>query len=286
MASYYKHSGKISLFGLVGGAFAGLALSLALGPFYGLVLVYNPSAYLGILLPVLLSGALGFGVAFTMKKLGSRNAWVPPLMALATAALTLFISWPSWFAVMLWREGAGQDALFAFWPPSFLELLAGVYAEGAWTIGSSGGAVSGLFLGFVWLCETVIVLGVAPVIALTVAGDGIYCEQCQRWCRRVPSELRLDVSQVGQIAQRLEQGDLNVLTETPRTPDAEDVWAAVALDHCEGCGETNTLLVENVTRGRDARGNQTFHRAPIVRFMLITKDQAAWARRAIYGETP
>lgn len=285
---FYAHSGKISLFGLIGGVAAGGALAVGLGPVYAFLLVYNPSMWLGIVLPFLFSIALGFGVAFAMKKLGSRNKWVPPLMALATAGLGLAISWPTWFVVMMWREGAGMDSLFAFWPPVFLELLASTYAEGAWTIGTHGGgaAVSGPFLAFVWLCEAAIVLGAAPLVALTVAGGGVYCEGCQRWCTRVPSELRLTITSAPRVEQALLADDLNVLASEPQADAYQDTWTAVALDYCGGCGATNTLLVESVTRTRDNRGRESFSRVPVVKYLKITKDQSDWVRRTIFREVP
>jgi hypothetical protein len=285
--TYYRHSGRISFFGVVGGLATSAMLVIGVAPLYALVLVYNPSAYLGIVLPFLFGAAIGGLVAWAMKKLGSRSWWFAPVLAFFTAAIAYAVSWPAWFAVMLWRNDLGLEALAAFWPPAFLELLAGAYEEGVWTLGRSDSAVSGPFLGIIWLLEAAIVLVTTPAVALGVAGSGVYCEGCHRWCVRVPGdaslEARFHASSAGQLSNALERRDLSVLTMVPRADDAENEWVGGSLQVCDGCGGTNTLLLESVTRTYDSKGRPQLSRHRLVQHLLLRKDETDWARSTVFG---
>jgi hypothetical protein len=280
-AAFYRHSGKVSFFGVAVGLVIAAAMVIGLAPLYALVLVYNPSAYLGVVMPFLFSAGIGWGLAFAMKKLGTRNAWVAPVLALGTAGAAYLVSWPLWVAVWLWR-GDG-DPLLAFWPPSFVQLMASIYAEGVWTIGRSGSPVSGFLLGAVWAIEAIVVVVTAPLIALSVSGNGVYCERCQGWCTRADRTLRLDPAGESIVVERLNRRDLAALSETPRVPDAQNTWTEASLDACEGCGGTNALLVEHVDRSYDNRGNAQLVRTTRVPHLLVSKEESDWIKRVFSG---
>jgi hypothetical protein len=278
-AQYYTHSGKISFLSVAGGLAVAAALVVLLSPLYALLLVYNPSAYLGIILPVFFGGGIGGAIGYAMKKLGSRSAWFAPVLALATAWFAYALSWPFWVAIWVWR-GDGQ-AWIAFWPPSFIELIGNIYHEGVW--GLRGGTVSGGFLGFVWFLEACIITVAAPLAGWGVAGTGVYCEQCQRWCMRHGLTMRIDPARAAELAQRLDQRDLQVLTQVRRADPAEHVWAELALDACDGCGATHAVLVEHVTRTFDKHGNEQLAREPCVPHVLVSKEESEWVRAVIQG---
>ena len=58
-AAYYRPSGRVSFVGLVLAWIVGGLVALAGAFVYAALLVYNPSAYLGVLLPMLYGASVG-----------------------------------------------------------------------------------------------------------------------------------------------------------------------------------------------------------------------------------
>ncbi len=275
--TYYVPSGKIPIIGAMVTLVVAAVVPLVMAVPYAVALVYNPSAYLGIVLPGLMGGAIGFGVAKAGTWMKVRNAWALVGVAVLSAMACWLLSWVPWEYFTLSHIGQDIDLQTVLWPPTFLELFAILYENGAWTIGRSGEPVSGFMLLLVWMGEAGIVLVASGVAAWAAGSAGVFCETCERWCKRVSNAFVHGAEAESQITSKLAVGDLGVLTSAPRTQPSAGQWIETAVLYCE-CGATNTLLVERCLRKVDRRGNARVERKPIVKHALITKAQADWAR--------
>jgi hypothetical protein len=279
--SYYQPSGRVSILGLLAALIVGAAVAGIGGFVYAVVLVYNPSAYLGLVLPVLYGAGVAAATSFAGKKLKVRNAWV--LMGLSVV-LTMggyLLSWIPWEYFTLSHLGNDVDWLAVIYPPSFIEILGLIYENGAWTIGTSGsgGAVSGVMLGIVWLLEAASVFGASAVTAFTVGSSGVFCETCEEWCTRIGDLFHHAPEAQSQITDALAtRRDLSVLTSAPPATGTP-TWLETELSHCR-CGATNTILVQHCERKVDRRGNASVHKTPIVKHLLVAREEADWVRRA------
>ena len=78
---------------------------------------------------------------------------------------------------------------------------------------------------------------------------------------------------------RLSARDMTVLTAAPRASVGQNPWVELRLSHCAGCGQTNTVFLEQCIETRDARGNRQVTRTPLVQHLLIRKDEVDWLRQ-------
>ena len=279
--TYYKPSGKISILGVLGSLAVGGVVAFIGAFLYALALVYNPSAYLGIILPALFGAGVAGASAFVGKKLKVRNAWVSMGIAVVLTMSGYLVSWIPWEWFTLYHLGNQVDWLAVIYPPSFIDILGLIYENGAWTIGSSssGGAVSGLMLALVWLLEAGIVFGTSAFTAYAVGSSGVFCETCEEWCRKIAGLFNHAPEAQGQIANALGGArDLSVLTSAAPAAGTP-TWVETELNHCR-CGATNTLLVQRCERKVDGRGNVSITKAPIVEHLLLAKEEADRLRSA------
>lgn len=278
-ATYYQPSGRVPFLGPVVAVVIGGILIAVFALLYAAALVYNPSAYLGIALPIFYGAAAGGVVSALGRRFKIRNATVLAGLGTAMAMGGYLLSWIPWVWITLCHLGSEVDVIAVLYPPSLLDILGLLYENGAWSIGSSGGAVSGLMLALVWLLEAIIILIASAFTAFAVGSYGVFCETCEEWAAQMKGLFRHEGSAGAQLMRQLEAHDVSVLTSAPAADPASNAWIETELTVC-GCGATNTLLVEKCTRAVDGRGNARVERLPIVSHLLITKQQAQWVRTA------
>ena len=116
--------------------------------------------------PVVLARALaglgrGFGPAVgsaLAERLDPRDEpWLQVAMiaALGATAFVHYIGWMVWMEVLFFRSDVDVPVLAILFPITFAELVLEISREGAWSIGSSGGAVTGIFLWLIWFMPTI-----------------------------------------------------------------------------------------------------------------------------------
>jgi hypothetical protein len=276
---FYRPSGRVSLLGLFVAWIVGGVVASAGALVYAAVLVYNPSAYLGVFLPMAFGAAIGGMTAAAGKRFKIRNPIVLTVFATMLTMGGYLISWPPWMWLTLSRLEQPIDFVAVIFPPTFVDILGLMYENGVWTIGtsSSGGAVSGVALGIVWLCEAVLIFGAAALTAYTVGAMGVFCETCEEWCVRTKELLRHVGSSTTQLTHELSNRDLKSLERTPRAHPGSNEWVESDLYACR-CGATNTIDVFGCTRTFDRRGQPRVQRISLVKHLLITKQEADWTR--------
>jgi hypothetical protein len=278
-APLYRHSGKISLVGLLAGAAATFVGGPVLATIYSVAIAYIPFIYLNAILSGVFGAGVGFVVAFAMKSGKVRNTWLIMTMAFGATLFAHYIGWMVWVAVMFFRADAEVPVLALLFPPTFFEIVGELASEGVWTIGRSDTPVSGFFLWLVWCIEALVVFGASLVVAFTTAEGEPFCEACENWCRAHEDVLRLTGhADSGALSTRVLAHDLSVLTEATRPDPSEQTWHQVDLCLCDKCGGTNTLTLSHVTLSYDKKGNAQTKKRSLVERMLLSNEQSSWVR--------
>jgi hypothetical protein len=279
--TFYRASGRVSIVGLVGALVVGGVLALVLGFVYAVALVYDPYLYLGALMPLVYGALVGAASARVGKALKVRNvAW---LMAIATVTAMggYAASWIPWEWFTLARMGSDVDWRVVVYPPTFLEILGMLYESGAWTMGNEHGTapVSGGLLGTFWALEAIFVFASSALSANTIGSSGVFCETCEEWCVFTGDVFRRAPDASTAIVEALtRRGELAALIDAAPYA-ATTSWLEAGLSSCR-CGATNALLVSYCEGKRDRRGMSTTHKLPIVRHLLITREDGDRLRRS------
>lgn len=278
-APLYRHSGKVSLVGLLSGAAATFVGAPLVATVYSIAIAYIPFIYLNAILSGVFGGAVGFGVALAMKWGKVRNTWLIMASAFGATLFAHYIGWMVWVAVMFFRADAEVPVVAILFPPTFFEIIGELGSEGVWTIGRSNTPVSGFFLWLVWCLEALIVFGASLFAAFATAEGEPFCEACQSWCRAHEDVLRLTGhAESSSMSSRLLVHDLSVLTEASRPAASDQAWHQVDLCLCEKCGGTNTLTLSHVTLSYDKKGNAQTKKDALIDRLLLSNEQASWVR--------
>lgn len=276
--SHYRPSHRISFlwFPVALGVSGGIAFVAAF--VYAYAVVYVPVAQLAFMLPLLFGAGMGAAIAWLLKQAKTRSPFVSAGVATLVTGASYALSWLPWTYATFARAEVEVSFLDVLWPPSLLAMIASIYETGAWSIGSGGQPVSGIMLGVCWAAEALMVLGVAPFVALGVASSGVFCEKCERWCTHVKDVMRLPVDVQSHVAPRLDDRDLRVLSEVGRAQPYDNPFLSVDLDVCPGCGETNTLTLTHVLRTQQGKRDHVAY-TKVVDHVLVSRDEAEWVRR-------
>jgi hypothetical protein len=279
-ATYYQPSGRVSIFGVVSGLAVGGMAAFVTAFLYAAALVYIPIVQIAFLVPFGFGALSGFITVAIARRFKLRNRFVAVGLALATTAIAYFFSWVPWSYFTLSHAGVTDVSFVDLLNPLVLfSLLAEIYEVGAWTIGSSGDAISGIPLGICWFLEMLIVLGTAAAVGYTQGSKGVFCEGCESWCEEMPNLLRYAKAAELELLRRLGLRDVAVLGQMPGATMGENPWVELKLSHCASCGQTNTLLLERCTMTRDHRGNAIVGRVPLVSHLLVRRDEVEWLRK-------
>lgn len=142
----------------------GLAVAVGLGIPFALAEVYNPSAPLGPIVPVLYAALTAGAVVSIGRARGITSERTLRAMAVSLTFAGYLASWIPWEHFTLQRLGGALDAdVLLLHPGALWDGLVLLYEGGAWTVGSAhrDGAVAGPTLGLVWALEAILVLAIA-----------------------------------------------------------------------------------------------------------------------------
>jgi hypothetical protein len=276
----YKHSGSITLFGVIGSAVAGFAAGFPLAFIYawGIIQISDEhAAGLATLAFGALIGAAVWGVA----RLGKvRNAQIVGVIAVCAATASLYWSWAFWVNNII--HNSGEEELNAITlmqqPHALWEMIKQINQDGTWGT-TAGNPTKGTELWILWMCEAVAVVGTAAVTAVTGIKSQPFCEACQVWCSATEKLLLSPVNNLVQTKLQLAQRDLSFLQKLGEG-NRKHVHLRAALHSCPSCHELNTLTL------RQTAVPQSRFRSPHVILadkMLVSRAEADSFRRTAAG---
>ncbi len=246
----YRHSGAVTLSGLLGASLVGAGSAPALGFAYAWAIAWIPFVYINFLLTLGLGGIVGFlvGRAATAGKL--RNTFVIGVLGLAWGVVAWYVAWAAD------ARARGAEVAWLVWQPDQLwDYVGYFYENGLWGIGRGDNTVSGIPLGIVWLIEAGVVMGAATFMAMGASLSQTFCERCRCWIETQQGVRRLSLQDAdSRLVERLLGGELSAAAELPRAGDGEP-HLRLDLTCCPTCRESNYLSVERVTYETDDKGS-------------------------------
>lgn len=267
--THYKSPSTISPLGIVLGGLAVLAGGLILAPIYSYAIVYIPFVYINLILTGLFGLCAGLMIAGGLRVGHTHNKAVSYGLVGIGLLFAYWMHWAWWFSGLAFSADFEDFSVISMLlPGNLIESVGSVYEVGTWGIGSSGDAVSGIFLGIIWLSEALLFFGTGLFGGAMLIGSGTYCSRCKAWCTEMPAT-RLQADPTGDLAQQVDRQNWAVLLR-PAPTDGSSMWHEAHIHRCEGCGETNTVTLKDITVSHDKKGNEQRNDKVVVDRVYIT----------------
>ncbi|MBX7192757.1 MAG: hypothetical protein K1X94_11895 [Sandaracinaceae bacterium] len=272
----FVSSGKTPVLGVVGGVLAGTLAALVLSVVYAYGTIYIPIVQVEFLLTVIFGAAVGASTAGVMHQQKVRSRTIVIATAFVLGVFAWAFSWLPWLYGTFQRFEIPITVGEVFDPLFLGGAISRVYETGTWSVGStgsSGSAVSGAMLGFVWLCEAATIIGFSTFVAVAQSKDKVFCEACGSWCTVMPDRAvyALDAGPALRAAL-VERAELSALESAPR-PAAVDRWLSLKIGFCAGCGETNVIGLDEVKQTVDRKGNAQRSNKAYLPFHCLTRGE-------------
>jgi hypothetical protein len=276
----YKHSGRITLFGVIATAVAGLAAGFPLAFIYAWGIIRISEEHLSGM-ATLAYGALIGAVVWLVARSGKvRNVQIVGCLAVCAATASFYWSWAFWVRDILDPTGQEELSAFAFMqqPHALWEQIKLINQDGTWGR-IPGNATKGVELWILWVCEAVAVVGTAALTAVTGLQAQPFCEACKVWCS---ASQKLCLSPAGDLAQtklQLAQRDFGFLQKLG-AGNRYGVHLSAVLHSCPNCRELNTLTLRQT-----AVPQRRFRSAHVTLAdkLLISSSEADLLRRTVAG---
>jgi hypothetical protein len=281
----YVFSGRTPIFGLLFGTVAGAAAAVVLSGIYVLGTVFIPIVQIEFLLTAAFGAAIGAATGGVMHFFKVRSLLVVALVSFCLGVFGWLVSWPPWIFTVFWQADIPISPLDVLNPLFLMDAIPQIYETGTWSIGrGSSEAVSGLFLGFIWLCEAGIIVLTSTFVGAAMSGDKVFCERCETWCTMLRDQALYDQSFADAIRDGLAQrADLSVLSTAPLPQEPMDPrrWGSLKLGFCPSCGETNVVGLELVAQTINSKGQTETTNVEHLGYVCISRDQMQWLRNGV-----
>ena len=275
-AETYKHSGKVSVGGMVLAAAILIPAAILLGAIYSALVVYVPFVKLRGLITLLYGGALGAlaGAVFRMAKF--RSPLFVALGTLAFTAVSYYVCWAVHAGFVILRfDGFSEDVpvafLNGFLPQNVLGWAQYIYDEGLWGMGG-GNPLKGTGVLILWAVEALVIFGTAFVAKATY-GNSPFCEDCNQWTEETKELAQLPVSAEDPAWQQFAAGDLDAVKRLQVVQDAPQ-YVELQMATCSSCERSDFVSAVGVTLTANNEGEIQKHESDIVRHLKITRSQA------------
>ena len=274
MAEYYKHSGAVSVGGLLGGGVLGMAAAASLSAVYSYGVNWIPWIYVTFLLTAGFGFAIGWAVYFAAKKGKVRNNGVVAAVGLLCGLLGVYYAWAF---DMVARAGAP----FTMDPLVLWDYVLEFNTNGAWAIGRHAKEnVTGIFLWIVWLVEAGVIMGLATFMPYHMLSESVFCETCDQWTKEEEDVRRLSIEKADTAVARALAGDLAALTSIPAAELGAPAYLRLDLKTCENCDQSNYLSVVSVTTTTNKKGEESTNTNTLVQHLLIGPADVLHVREA------
>ena len=272
-ALFYKPSGRFSPAAPFLMLAAGVPAGLLLGALYGVVDYYSPIIYLNAVLLAAVGWVLGGVVLVISRRAHVRNAWLAGACGLVAGAAALYAAWVAWIFVLF---GRGPDSL-VFSPKPLFDVANVLAVDGVWSLGSSGGAVKGLFLKAIWTVEALVLVGFATLWPMLTLGMMPYSEKTHQWAdqeEELPPLSAIAAADRKGFRAALLNGEFEVLAGLQPAGEAGDSFTVCTGRTTDPPGDEVFLTLETVDLRVNKEGQTQKIRTGLASNMIV--DPEAW----------
>jgi hypothetical protein len=284
MNQTYKHSGKFTPIGVSAGVMTGLAAGFLLAYIYAWGIIKIDEQKAAALATLAYGAAVGLAAAYGMKLGKVRNSKVGIAVAVAIAAISLYISWAFWVENIVLRFQQDDVNPFALMthPQALWDLIKLINQNGTWGM-SEGDVTKGATLWAFWVLEALAILYAAGQAAYLLLEMQPFCEKCQLWCSS-NEKLCLSAGDPVQIRRSLAKRDLTFLEKLgPGNKGASNITAQ--LHSCSNCGDLNTLTLTQMAYIPAQKWYQraSMRQTELVKKFLLSRPEADAFRNAAHN---
>ena len=236
----YRHSGKITLYGLALALIVPAITAFPLGFIYAYLLKWIPFVYLN----VLLTGGLGFVVGFLtgwLLKIGKvRNNSLAAICGLCAGFFALYFDWNGHVSSLI------KQAPILCTPHQIMVVAKVLYKEGSWGM-RSGGAVTGIPLAIVWFVEAGIIIGVSTLVSYAMISKIPFCERTGCWLDETKTISTFEAFKDPIHVEALKARDLSPLSEARPRPTGASEFGRLTVKFSSRCNEFCTASIANIS---------------------------------------
>jgi hypothetical protein len=273
-ASFYRHSGRAPLLGLILLGAAGFIAIPILGLIYGYLIYYIPFIYLSVLLVI----GYAWAASFVLSKAASlgkiRNFLVVGLAALCFGLLAEYVGWVAWIAAF------AEDPTYLmafFYPLDIITFIIEIGKQGAWSM--SGSTPKGAFLYFIWMVEAVMVVGGIIYYSLKTFSQVPFCEESEAWASKKSTVAAFaPLSDATRFRSAIGQGNFSVFNEL-QPVQTGSAFTLFEVYECETCKNFFVLNINDVKISTDYKGRQNRKEKAIVSNLVVSPSTISGLRR-------
>ena len=271
----YKHSGRVSISGLVLALVILVPTAMVMGVVYSGAVVFIPFVKLRGVATFFYGGALGALTGTVCYRAKFRSHFLVLLATLGVAFLSYYTSWAVHPAFMALSQGESiKDvipmAIVGFLPTVIFAWAQLIFDNGIWGMGA-GGAISGWSVVGLWVLEALLIFGTA-LAAKSVYGNAPFCEDCNGWTEETKELAQLPVSPDDPAWQQFAQGNLDAVKKLQIIQNVPQ-YVELQLAACPSCTNSDFISAVGVTLTANKEGEIQKHETDIVRHLRITHAQ-------------
>jgi hypothetical protein len=259
--SFYRHSGKAPIAGLLCLGVAGPAAALTLGWIYGYAILWIPWVYLAAVLPLVLGAGVGVVVAGAARVGKLRSLGLVAVAGLILGVAATYVQWVAWLTGAGAELGLGDVGMVGAG-------ISAVAAEGAWSV--FGWQPTGNSLYAIWGIEGLVIVAISAGMPAGMMMDWVFCENCDAWLKDKIEMAPFDpVRDEEALKARIERGDIEPLLAFERVDAARNDFARITLKSCAGCQRFRLASLHNVERSYDKEGKEDLSETEIFTHLRV-----------------
>ncbi|HNO77412.1 MAG TPA: hypothetical protein PKN33_05060 [Phycisphaerae bacterium] len=272
----YQHSGRLGM-GLVVVPLLGIIAAVPLGIAYNYADVYIPvgGPVISSVLALVVGALVGLAVSGGALVSKCRNTKFVILIGVVCGFIALYSAWASFTYVLVHRtadEPVDLSLVSVFSRPDLVwKFAADINEEGWFSLRSV--TPKGTFLWIIWGCEAIIFLGLAPLTAIGLISERVFCETSEQWCEKKEKVASLCLTEDKQLIDRIADGDINALAELPPHDGSDSPRFEVDIHQSPDELGTRAMRVRVVLLKEDAKDGSDVVSKDVTPFYVLSKEQ-------------
>jgi len=240
--TYYKHSGRAPVLGIVFGFLAGALISIPASYLYDYGIIEITIDKLRFLCTIgfgaLIGAAAGLGLCWGKV----RNNAAAAIIGAAASLAGLYISWGVWLIDIFERgHWVSNPTRLLMHPGAVWQAILAINTTGTWAM-EHDSPTAGAALWAVWLIEALLIVGFGMLVTFGLVKRQPFCEKCEGWCSKTEKLYFAPTLPPVDVKTKLESRQFECLQQLGQG-SARGSHFRVVLHSCTSCGMLNTLTL-------------------------------------------